>query len=342
MTLFGGNKEHFGLDIGANSIRLVQLSGGPDKYTLEAFGVAEIPEGISQSDSKLDQQKIAKSIIDLLKKSQIDTKNVVSAIPGTSAYNAVVKVPPMTQSELEKSITYLAEQNVPLKIDDVKYDWQVIKQDKNTKEFTVIIIAAAKSKIQSLMSLLGAAELQVEALETDTVAMVRSLTSTTEPIVMILDIGSTATEIAVAENGVLVQTRSFPLAGFAMTRAVSKNLVLDLAQAEQFKRKFGLAQDKLEGQVMKAVEPTVRSILEEAVRSMKYYQEQSGKNIGRIVLTGGSSRLPLLDQYIKSVMGIEVVIGNPWSNISFKPEYSDKLNEIAPEFGTAVGLAMRN
>lgn len=341
MTLFGGNTKHFGLDIGTNEIRVVQLSGGNGKFTLDAFGVAQIPPGLTQSDSKLDQQKIAKILNELLKSSQITDKSVVSAIPGTSVFNAVVKMPPMSQAELAKAITYQAEQNIPLKLDEVKYDWQVIKQDQDTKELTVMIIAAAKIKVQSLMSLFEKAELNVQALETATVAMARSLTNDADPIVMILDIGSTTTEIAVVEKGILVQTRSFPLAGFAMTRAVSKNLGLDISQAEQFKVKFGLAQDKLEGQVFKAIEPTLRSILEEAVRSMKFYQEQSSSTVPRIVLTGGSSKMPLLPQYIKAFTGTEVVLGNPWSKVSFKQEYNDKVNEISSEFATAIGLAMR-
>lgn len=342
MTLLGGKSQHFGLDIGANTIRLVQLSGGPDKYKLDAFGVAEIPDGTTESDSKLDLQKIAKTINDLLASSQVDTKNIVSAIPGTSVFNATVKLPPMSQAELEKAVTYQAEQNIPLKLDEVKYDWQVIKQDPNTKELTVMIIAAARTKVERMMELFKMAELDVVALETATVAMARSLSQEAEPLVMVLDIGSTTTEIAVVENGILAQTRSFPLAGFAMTRAVSKNLGLDMAQAEQFKQKFGLAQDKLEGQVFTAIEPTLKSILDEAVRSMKFYQEQSGKAITRVVLTGGTSRLPLITQYVKAYTGAETVLGNPWAKISFKPEFGDKLNEIAPEFATAVGLAMRD
>lgn len=341
MTLFGGNNQHFGLDIGTDSIRLVQLSGGPEKYTLEAFGVAAIPAGASQSDSKLDLQKIAKIINDLLKNSQVDTRNVISAIPGISVFNAVVKLPPMSQSELNKAIKYQAEQNIPLKLDEVKYDWQVIRQDPQSKELTVMIIAAAKGKVGQLMELFTYAELNVVALETATVAMARSLATPTEPLVMVLDIGSTTTEIAVVENGVLTQTRSFPLAGLAMTRAISKNLGLDIGQAEQFKQKFGLSQDKLEGQVYRVIEPILKNILDEAVRSSKFYQEQFGKNINRIVLTGGSSRLPMISEYIKAYMEVEVAFGNPWTNISFKSTFNDKLNEIAPEFATAVGLAMR-
>lgn len=341
MSFLGGTKEHFGLDIGANEIRLVQLSGGLGKYTLDAFGVAAIPAGLSQSDSKLDLQKMAKIINDLIKSSGVDTRNVVSAIPGTSVFNAVVKMPPMSQAELEKAIKYQAEQNIPLKLEEVKFDWQVIRQDPQTKELTVMIIAAAKGKVAQLMELFSYAELNVLALETATVAIARSLSTSEDPLVLVLDIGSTTTEIAVVESGILAQTRSFPLAGFAMTRAISQNLGLDMEQADQFKQKFGLAQDKLEGQVYRVIEPILKNILDEAVRSSKFYQEQFGKPVTRVVLTGGSSRLPMIAEYIKAYMGVEVSFGNPWSNVSFQSSLNDKLNEVSPAFATAVGLAMR-
>lgn len=342
MSLFGGDSNFFGLDIGAGSVRLVQLKGGGGKFTLSAFGSASIPPGIFQSDSKLDLQKLAKIIDDLVKKAQVDTRNVVSAIPGTSVFNAVVTLPPMNQADLAKAIKYQAEQNIPLKLDEVKYDWQVIKQDPATKEMTVMIIAAAKSKVEHMMELFEMANLNVIALETATVAMSRSLSVPNDPLVMILDIGATTTEIAIVENGILSQTRSFPLGGFAMTRAIAQSLGLEMDQAEQFKAKFGLSQDKLEGQIYKVVEPVLRNILDEAIRSAKFYQEQSGKTVSRVVLTGGSSRLPLLPEFIKSYMAMEVAFGNPWSKVSYQPAYNDKLNQVAPEFATAVGLAMRS
>jgi len=341
MNIFGGSKEHFGLDIGANHVRIVSLSASSNKYTLEAYGQAPVPPGITQSDSKLDLQKLARIITELAKHAGINTKNVVSAIPGTSVFNATVKLPPMSQAELEKAIKYQAEQNIPLKIEEVKYDYQIISEDSTTKELTVMIIAATKNKVQQMLELLSYANLNVLALETSTVAMARSLAIPTVPLAMILDIGSTTTEIAVIKNGKLIQTRSFPLAGFGMTRAISQNLGLDMNQAEQFKQRFGLSQDKLEGQVFKVVEPILKNILDEATRSAKFYQEQFGKSIERIILTGGSSRLPQITEFIKTYTKMEVSYGNPWSNVSYRSADSDKLNEIALEFATAVGLAMR-
>ena len=341
MSIFGGTTEHFGIDIGTNALRVVQLSGGGKKYSLKSFAFAPLPPGTTQSDSRLDYQKISRMIQDLTKQAGISTKNVVAAIPGTSTFNTIVKIPPMSQAELEKAIKYQAEQNIPLKIEEVKYDYQIIKEDGATKELTVMIIAATKAKVEQLLDILENAGLNVIALETSTVAMARSLAKPEVPLAMILDIGSTTTEIAVIENGILVQTRSFPLAGFGMTRSISQQLGLDMSQAEQFKQRFGLSQDKLEGQVFKAIEPILRNILDEAIRSTKFYEEQFGKSVQRIILTGGVSRMPLIAEFIKSYTGMEVMFGNPWTNVSYASNLNDSIMSVAPEFATSVGLAMR-
>lgn len=341
MSIMGGTKDHFGLDIGTNSLRVVQLDGGENKYNLKSFGSAPVPAGLTQSDSKLDLQKIAKIIQELLKHTGISTKNVVSAIPGTSTFNAVIKLPPMSQGELEKAIKYQAEQNIPVKLEEVKYDYQIINQDPQSKEMTIMIIAATKSKVNQLLELLGLADLNVLALETSTVAMARSLSVPEVPLAMVLDIGATTTEIAIVENGSLAQTRSFPLAGFAITRTISQQLGLDDKQAEQFKQKFGLSQDKLEGQVYKVIEPIIRNILDEAVRSANFYEEQFSKKVQRVILTGGSSKIPLLPEFIKSYTKMEVMQGNPWHNVSYASNVNDSIMNIASEFATAVGLAMR-
>lgn len=340
MSILGAG-DHFGLDIGTNSLRLVQLSNSGSKYSLKSFGYAPLPEGLSQSDSKLDMQKIAQTIETLIKQTGTSTKHVVSAIPGTSTFTATIDLPPMSNQELEKSIKYQAEQNLPVKLDDVRYDYQVIKEDPQTKELKIMLIAATKAKVNQYTELLNAAKLNVLAIETSAVAMSRSLMVPDSPNIIILDIGATTSEIAVLENGILVQTRSFPLAGYAITRAISQQLGLDMSQAEQFKQRFGLSQDKLEAQVYKASEPIIRNILDEAIRSIKFYEDQSSKKIQRVVLTGGTSRLPLLLEFIRSYMNVEVMYGNPWSNVSYASKLNESITKTAPEFATAVGLAMR-
>lgn len=342
MGLFVQDNEYIGIDIGSTSIRLVQLKKSMSgKPTLTAFSSAPIPPNISMSDSKLDMQKVAQVIQKLVKTSKISTKNVVTALPGNSVFSTVVKMPPMSQSELAQAVKYQAEQNVPLKIEDVKIDWQIVRENPQTKELAVMIVAAPKTKINRTLELFEMAELEVVYLETTPIATSRAISNTSDPLVMILDFGGSSTELSIVESGVVSHVRSLPTGGIALTRSIAQNLGLDFAQAEQFKKKFGLSQDKLEGQVFRAMRPILSNITDEIQRSVKFYFDQYGSQVQKIILTGGSSRLPEIVSYIKETTNIEVVYGNPWTNISYQPEIQDKLNQSSPEFACAVGLAVR-
>jgi type IV pilus assembly protein PilM len=341
LGVFGGATDFVGIDVGSTAVRLVQLRKSGGKYSLVAFGSAQLPPNIAQSDSKLDMQAVAQIIKQLVKSSKISTKNVVASLSGSSIFSTVVKLPPMDKSEIDKAVKYQAEQNIPLKIEDVRYDWQIVRENPLTKEVAVMIVAAPKARTDRVIELFEMSELDVIYLETNPIAVSRALVSSKEPLVMVVDLGASSTELTIVENGVVSHVRTLTAAGYALTRVIAQNLGLDAAQAEQFKRKFGLSQDKLEGQVFRTMKPILNNITDEIQRSIKFYQEQYGSNVSKIILTGGGSRLPEVSSYLKSVLNLEVVYGNPWTNISYHPEVAERLNQGALEFACAVGLAMR-
>jgi type IV pilus assembly protein PilM len=286
-------------------------------------------------------QAVAQIIKQLVKSSKISTKSVVASLSGSAVFSTVVKLPPMEKSEIDRAVKYQAEQNIPLKIEDVRYDWQAVRENPLTKEVAVMIVAAPKAKTDRTIELFELADLDVIYLETNPIAVARALVPQNEPLVMVVDLGATSTELTIVENGVVSHVRTLTAAGYALTRVIAQNLGLDATQAEQFKRKFGLSQDKLEGQVFRTMKPILNNITDEIQRSIKFYQEQYGSNVAKIILTGGGSRLPEVSSYLKSVLNLEVVYGNPWVNVSYHPEVAEKLNQGALEFACAVGLAMR-
>lgn len=341
MGIFSSGSDFIGIDVGSNAIRLVQLRKSGDKYSLVSFGSAQLPPNIAQSDSKLDMQKVAQVIQQLIKSSKVTTKSVITALPGSAVFSTVIKMPPMSQAELTQAVKYQAEQNIPLKVEDVRIDWQIVRKNPDTGESAVMVVAAPKVKVDRTMELFTMASLDVVSLETTPISTARALTNSSDPLFMIVDIGGSKTELTIVENGVVTHVRTMPSAGYAMTRSIAQNLGLDAAQAEQFKMKFGLSQDKLEGQVLKSMRPILGTITDEIQRSIKFYQDQYGSNVGRIVLTGGTSRMPEITSYLKSILNLEVVYGNPWSRIVFAPDLTERLNGNAAEFACAVGLAMR-
>jgi type IV pilus assembly protein PilM len=312
LGIFTQDNDFVGIDIGSNAVRLVQVKKGMGgKPVLTAFGSIEVPPNVAMSDSKLDLQNVANLIKKLVQSTKVSTKNVVTSLPGTAVFSTIIKMPPMNQAELAQAVRYQAEQNIPLKIEDVRIDWQVVRENPTTKELAVMIVAAPKAKIDKTMELFEMAGLEVVYLETSPIAVARALSTPSDPLVMVVDIGGASTELTIIENGVVSHVRSLPAAGFSLTRVIAQNLGLDTTQAEQFKRKFGLSQDKLEGQVFRTMRPIMSNITDEIQRSMKFYQEQFGGNVQKIVLTGGVSKIPELASYLKSLLNIEVVFGNP-------------------------------
>jgi len=341
LGIFSDDNDFVGIEVASTAIKLVQLRKSNGAFNLVAFGSAQLPPNLAPSDSKLDMQKVAGILSQLVKSSRVSTKNVATALPGAAVFSTVIKMPPMNPTELAQAVKYQAEQNIPLKIEDVRIDWQVIRENPETKESAVMVVSAPNQKVNQVMELFGMADMEVVYLETSPIAVARAISNPADPLVMIVDLGASSTGLSVVENGIVSHVRSLPAGGAALTRAIAQNLGLDNAQAEQFKRKFGLSQDKLEGQVSKAMYPIISNITLEIQRSIKFYSEQYGGNVQKIVLTGGGARMPEMISYLKSLLGIEVVYGNAWTKVKYQPAVEGQLSQLAFEFAEVVGLAMR-
>jgi type IV pilus assembly protein PilM/plasmid segregation protein ParM len=124
---------------------------------------------------------------------------------------------------------------------------------------------------------------------------------------------------------------------------VAQNLGLDDVQADQFTRKFGLTQTKLEGQVFKAIKPSIDLLIGEIDKSIKFFASQYPEvKMEKIVLTGGTTALPELPTYLSTATGLAVEIANSWTKVGYPANLQNDLMQISTEYGVAVGLAERN
>lgn len=335
------NTSFFGLDIGTTAIRLVKLKksmGG--RFELEAFGSLDVPEGLALSDSEIDKKQMSDLVKKLVHSIHPGTRNAIVSLPGNSVFTTVVNLPKMPESEIRSTIRYQAEQNIPLKLSEVRLDWQVIGQSADGTTVSVMIIAAPITKVQKMIKIAEGAELDVNAIEVDAVASARALIAG-EPLFMIINIGKYLTELTVVKNNVVAHTRTIPIGGQVITRAIAQGLSVDEVQAEQLKRKFGIEKDKMEGRIFAAANPVLNDLREEIDRSIKYYFDKFGENISLIKLSGGASRTLGIQLFLSTELGVNIVYGNPWGLVSFRNDVMNQLSQNAQEFDVAVGLAMR-
>lgn len=343
MGLFKQELDYFGLDIGSSGLRAVHLKRGSQKPSLQSYGVRPLAGNLTASDSPADIAKVAAEIKQLVKDAKIDTKYVMAGVPSSKVFASIITTPKLGHQELKKAILLQADQYIPMDVKNVKIDFYVMGPGKNSNEQEVLLVAAPNNVTEKYVSMCQQAGLELVALEPNAVALARAVVTPNDFAVMVLDIGSVATDITIVQHNLPKLLRSVNIGGDTLVKAAAQKLGLDADQADQFTKKFGLTQTKLEGQVLKALKPSIDQLVGEIQKSIKFYVEQYPTiKLEKLVITGGTTGLPELPTYLSTAVGLPVEIANAWVKVGYKAQQQDELMALSTEFGVAAGLAERD
>lgn len=332
----------FGLDIGSKTIKVVELAREGNAWRLVAAGVTSAPLRGLQSESEQDLLAVSAAIRKLYADAKISTPNVVLALPEAQVFTRPVKFPALTDQEVASAIQWEAEQYIPIPVAEAVIDYQIIgRRQDTTGETHVLLVAAPKTLVEKYLKVAKNAGLKPMAVETELTALSRSIAPAGKTA-LIVDFGATSTDIAICLDRQLVFSRSIPTAGEAFTRAVSQGLGVDVAQAEEYKRAYGLAAGRLEGKVKGAIDPIFRVVSDELKKAIQYWlSEQQGSAVQAVVLAGGTAGLPEVAPLLAKATGLEVTIGDPFAQVSKDPNLAKQLSGFAPLYAIAAGLAQR-
>jgi len=339
--------NHFGLDIGTHSVKAVQLGGATDRPSFIAAGQVSANGSIASADPE-DQEKIAEAIKTLHREAHLSTDKVVTALPESQIFTRVVELPVLSAAEIKNAIQWEAEQYVPVPMNEVKLDWQVLSKvetaDKKEK-MEVLLVAAPTTLINNYLSILKKSGLVPIALETEITAVTRSLVQRVagNPTTMVVSIGASTTDLSIVTGNQITFTRSIATGGAALARGVATDLGFEMDQATEYMKTYGMDASQLEGKVMQAIKPIFDVIVNEVRRALAYYGTRHPNTpVKRVVVVGGTAKLPGLVVYLAEILGLEVQIGNPWEGISLPGSLSQRLTEDSVSYAVAVGLALKS
>ena len=333
-----------GIDIGSSSIKAVSLSRNKNDVSLMSAGNIPAPRVNPDMVARSDEQVIANTLNQLLHDMKVNSPDVAVSLPSYKVINQVIEIPEMNEKEIEQSIQGAAEQYIPLPLSKVKIDYSVIGRDETTKKIKIILVAAPPSLIEKYMRISSLTGLNLVAIETEVLASVRSVVHSLPTLanIMLLSIGATNTEIALIRNQLLIYTKSYPIGGNTLTRAVSEELGFDYAQAEEYKNTYGLDESKLEAKINKIVVPFFSNLFSEMEKTIVYFKEEYLKEeIMTVVISGGTAKLPGLMLATTKNIGINSQISNPFINIQANEAVLNSLTADSPIYTTSVGLALK-
>ncbi|MDB5159785.1 MAG: type pilus assembly protein PilM [Candidatus Saccharibacteria bacterium] len=345
MALLKGVGDFFALDIGTNAVRVLQLSStGPDSWALEHFGYAPIDEHTSSSNSPESLRKLGEIIMTAVGQSGIKSKSVVVGLPSSKTFTTVIELPVMPEAELKSTLKYQIDQYIPMAANEAKVDWALLGTSLHDPKMQEVLLAStANAYAEERLEFIESLGLDVIASEPDPLAMVRSLLPAGVPDArLIIDVGELSTDLALTFGDSPRLVRTIPMGVKSLVKAAVQNLNVQEDQARQFILKFGLAPDRLEGQVYRAVESTLENFATELTKSIKFFQTRYPSTpVGGILLSGNAAIIPLFGDYVTAKTGVPSTIANPWQKVRVSQSDQQQLMSVASEFATVIGLAQR-
>lgn len=346
MNLIHGVGDFFSLDIGTNSIRLVQLSGDSQHgWSLQHFAYVPVDPKIIEDSSEPGKQKMGEIILGAIKQAGITTKSVALGMPANKTYTAIIEVPNQDEKELAKTLKYQLDKYIPMAADEAKADYVILgvsPNDASKKE--ALVSSTANSYAEERMESIEKLGFNVIAQEPEPLAMARALIPVGAPDArLIIDLGERSTDLVVIYQGAPRLVRSIPGGFSVLVKTVSASLSVQEDQSRQYILKFGLAQDKVDGQVFKSLDSTLENFASELTKSIKFFQSKYvNAPVGGIVLSGFAGLIPFIAEYIEVKTTVPTTQGNPWQLVRATAEQQQALQSVSNEFAVAVGLAERS
>jgi len=170
-------KNHFGLDIGSTSIKVVQLSKEGNKFKLSTFGQFPTPKATDVNVADSDIATISETVKKLIKDCRINTNLVAVALPETQVYTRVIELPTMNEAELTAALKFQVEQYVPLPADEISVKHTLLAGQNLRKDgkMSVLIVASPNYLINRYLSIVQACGLELMAVDTETLCSARAL-----------------------------------------------------------------------------------------------------------------------------------------------------------------------
>lgn len=346
-------KNFLGIDVGASSIRIIELGRKGQVLRLENYGEVKLADFsnrpikiFKKNTLSLSNRDISKVIKALLKETGIQVKEAAFSIPDFGSFFTGVELPVMNKDEISEAVKYQVRPYVPLPLSDVTLDWSIIEGEPSKTAVKVLVVAIPNNIISYYQEIAQLSNLELKFLEPEVFSLARSSVKgeSTKRVIGLVDIGAWSTTCSVLDNGVLKISHSFNIAGNDLTKVVARFLNIDYNKAESVKAKYGLlpeGQTNSDQNIRKVLIPLVGSILQEVKKAFHNFHLQEGKEVDKIILAGGLSKMPGLKEFFSVELKKQIINADSFLDIASPPILTDVLKEMGPYYSIALGLAMK-
>ncbi len=335
-------RESFGLDIGTSAVKVVQLREAAGGWTLTAFASAPLPPDAIAEGVIKDPPAVVDAIREAVAKAGITSREAAIGISGRELITKKVQMPEVPAKELRDAVQLEAEHHIPFAFDEVFLDYHVVSRQGGVME--LIVVAVKKSKVNEYVAVVQEAGLEPAIVDVDVFALgnqfEHNYPDDSADAVALIDVGASVMKTNVVRGGTSIFARDVPFGGNHYTQAIADRLHTTFDEAER--AKVGTSTDIAPDAIVPALEAVSRDLSLELRRTFDYFGSTSDSDrIGRIVMSGGTARLPGVTDYLSSAWKIPVEVARPLERIDVDSALLEEASAAGPALAVGVGLALR-
>ncbi|MBU0637102.1 MAG: type IV pilus assembly protein PilM [Patescibacteria group bacterium] len=352
MFLHNNSIYPIGLDISDLSLKLVQLNKSHNKIKIQAISKTNLPSGIIENGIIKNQLKLIEAIKKIIAKpiyGQITSEEIIACLPESKTFIKLIEIK-KTPDPLTEIIHQEIEKHIPMSINEIYYDWQVI--DNLPDKQLILIGATPQNIVNQYVDLFNQAKLFISALEIESVSLCRSLlaeevsclTFPSATVVcqesqktianannyIIIDIGACHTSMVFYSKNTILFTVSVPISSQQITDNITKTLKLNSKLAEKTKITCDLIKNNDQKIIKNILIDVIKKLTNKTKEALEFYNTHFAHRgaINQILICGGGANIKNLTETIKQNIGIETQIGNVLINLAeTKNKFLEILNE---------------
>lgn len=340
-------KRVVGIDVGASSIKVVELENRNEVVTLTTYGELQLGPYIEGNvvgqavtlTASLERQ----ALVDVLRESAVKARSAVFAMPLASSFVTTMSLVAGADEDVSPRVRVEARKYIPLPITEVTLDWaEVYTNTKgNANKRDILLAAIQNDALKRFNSLLETVEFKNSPTEIECFSVIRSLYLESEPDIAILDVGAISTKMYIVRGGLLQRMYRVRAGGALYTEKIVSELGISFEEAETLKRSITPA-DEHWAQLQKIHTATFVRVLKEFRQVLEEYETASGVTVSEVYAVGGASQFPNFTALMSDQFGRAVILGQPFNKVAYPAFMEDTMNQIGSSFTVALGAALRS
>ena len=364
-----------GLDIGHDSIKMIQLLVNGEQLSVIAAQKTRIDHGIN--DEREKNMFIVSAIKQMLAEGRFHGSNVVSSLPNDGLEITSLRLAEDQSDGIEQALRKEVVQRFGLDPDEDAMQYVIagnVHQGDEIKN-ELILFAAANETIKSHIELLEQAGLKPVSIDTIPCALFRSFERSLrrqedrERTVVFVDVGNQFTTVVFGRGGEISFVKQIPVGAEKFNEEIAAKLGVDVSEAEilrealQMEKSFSTPnhdlleqpadgnEHKLEATTRQAIVDAASEVAEELTREislcLRYYTVTfRGKRVGQAFFTGGGAYEYILLDVLKRQLAVEIEVAQPLKGFDMSRErgnlnFDSDRRGLLCEWAVAVGLSLK-